>query len=74
MTMIMVLTNLILNDDIFWPLSWMVFALKHLGFPKELLSFGCVCVYVCLCEFVCVHKSILCALCVLFDYVYLLEI
>ncbi len=37
---------------IFWPLTWVVFALIQLDFTKELLSFGCVCV--CMCLF-CVH-------------------
>jgi hypothetical protein len=68
MTMIMVFTNLIINADIFLPLSWVIFALIQLNFTKELLSFDCVCVYLCLCEFVCV-----CIVC-LFDYVYLLQI
>lgn len=40
------------------------FALKQLGFIKELLSFGCVCVYLCLCEFVCVCISLFCMHCV----------
>jgi hypothetical protein len=64
MTVIMVFTNLILNDDIFWALSWVVFALIQLDFTKELLSFGCVCVYLCLCEFVCVCISLFCMHCV----------
>jgi hypothetical protein len=51
--MIMVFTNLIINNDIFWPLSWVVFALIQLDFTKELLSFGCVCVYVYVSLYVC---------------------
>jgi hypothetical protein len=62
--MIVVFTNLILNDYIFWPLNWVVFALLQLDFTKALLSFGCVSIYLCLCEFLCVCISLFCVHCV----------